>query len=184
MRFNQRFIRILVCTISAALLVAPVMFGQAQSGNIFGKVVDNQKAALPGVTVTLTGPGASQVFVTDTEGQFRYLNLSPGMYSISAELSGFGSVVRNNVQVNIGRNSNIELELTPALEQTITVTAPPSRRWSSTKSRQPATRGSSCSRFLAFSWTASTSAVTRAASSPSSCRRARRATRRCSTSMA
>jgi len=123
MRFNQRFIRILVCTIAAALLIAPSMFAQAQTGNIFGKVVDNQKAALPGVTVTLSGIGAAQVFVTDTEGQFRFLNLSPGAYSLTAELSGFGSVVRNNVSVNIGRNSNVELELTPALEQTITVTA-------------------------------------------------------------
>jgi len=105
------------------LLVSTSLFAQAQSGNIFGKVVDNQKAALPGVTVTLSGPGASQVFVTDAEGQFRFLNLSPGSYSLQAELSGFGSVVRNNVAVNIGRNSNVEMELSPALEQTITVTA-------------------------------------------------------------
>jgi len=105
------------------LLVATAAFGQAQSGNIFGKVVDNQKAALPGVTVTLSGPGATQVFVTDSEGQFRFLSLSPGSYTLTAELSGFGSVVRSNVAVNIGRNSNVEMELTPALTQTITVTA-------------------------------------------------------------
>ena len=72
MRFNQRSVRIFACLVAAVLLVAPTVLAQGQTGNIFGKVVDNQKAALPGVTVTLSGVGASQVFVTDTEGQFRF----------------------------------------------------------------------------------------------------------------
>lgn len=98
-------------------------FAQVQTGNMFGKVVDADGASLPGVTVTLSGVGASQVFVTDAQGAFRFLNLDPGFYTLSAELAGFGSVVRSGVQVNIGRSTNITMELTPALEQTITVTA-------------------------------------------------------------
>ena len=123
MRYNQRTVRIFACLVAAVLLVAPAVLAQAQTGNIFGKVVDNQKAALPGVTVTLSGIGASQVFVTDTEGQFRFLSLAPGAYSLTADLSGFGKVVRDNVSVNIGRNTSVEMELTPAVSQTITVTA-------------------------------------------------------------
>ncbi len=114
--------RLLGCA-AVVLLIAAGAFAQSTSGNIFGKVVDNQGAALPGVTVTLSGPGATQVFVTDAEGNFRFLGLSPGSFTLSAELAGFGSVVRPNVSVNVGRNSNITMTLTPALEQTITVTA-------------------------------------------------------------
>ncbi|MBW3670851.1 MAG: carboxypeptidase regulatory-like domain-containing protein [Acidobacteria bacterium] len=105
------------------LALAVSGFAQGQSGNIFGTVVDADGAVLPGVTVTKSGIGATQVFVTDTNGQFRFLNLSPGEYTLTAELAGFGSVVRTGVQVNIGRNTNVTLPLTPALEQTITVTA-------------------------------------------------------------
>ena len=120
--FDWRVAR-LVGFVMVVLAVAASGFAQVQTGNIFGKVVDADGATLPGVTVTLSGVGASQVFVTDTEGNFRFLNLNPGFYTVSAELAGFGSVVRSGVQVNIGRNSNLTLELSPAIEQTITVTA-------------------------------------------------------------
>jgi hypothetical protein len=103
--------------------IATSAFAQAQTGNIFGRVIDADGAALPGVTVTLSGIGATQVFVTDSEGRFRFLSLSPGRYTVAAELAGFGSVVRTGVDVNVGRNTNLDMTLTPAIEQTITVTA-------------------------------------------------------------
>ncbi len=78
---------------------------------------------LPGVTVTLTGIGAPQVFVTDSQGAFRFLNLSPGTYQVAAELAGFGKAVRNNVHVNVGQNADVELAMVPSAEATITVTA-------------------------------------------------------------
>lgn len=117
-----RFIRLMACAV-LTLLVAGSAFAQFQTGNVFGTVVDNQTQPLPGVTVTLTGVGAPQTFVTDSAGNFRFLSLSPGRYSLKAELQGFGTVTRSNVDVNIGRNTNIDISLTPALEQTITVTA-------------------------------------------------------------
>lgn len=110
----------------AALLVALFAvsaYGQLQSGNIFGRVVGNDGGALPGVTVTLSGIGAPQTFVTDAEGDFRFLNLSPGQYTIKAELAGYGTATRSGVTVNIGRNSEVTMTLNPSVSQTITVTA-------------------------------------------------------------
>lgn len=121
---SWRLGRLLFCAIALSLMVSGSAFAQsAQTGNVFGTVVDNQGAAIPGVTVTLSGVGAPRVFVTDSEGKYRFLNLSPGRYSVQADLAGFGNVVRNNVDVNVGRNSEVTLTLAPALEQTITVTA-------------------------------------------------------------
>lgn len=120
---SWRLGRLLSCAIALSLMISGSAFAQLQTGNVFGTVVDNQGAAIPGVTVTLTGPGAPGVFVTDLAGKFRFLSLSPGRYSVRAELSGFGNVVRNNLDVNVGRNSEVTLTLAPALEQTITVTA-------------------------------------------------------------
>jgi hypothetical protein len=97
-------------------------FAQLQSGNLYGSVVDDKGAALPGVTVTLTGGGAPQVQVTNAQGQFRFLGLPPGTNHLSAQLEGFSSVEYPNISIAVGRNTTIEVTLQPAIEETITVT--------------------------------------------------------------
>ena len=109
--------------VALLLLIVVSAHAQIQSGNIFGRVVGTDGAALPGVTVTLTGVGAPQTTVTDADGDFRFPNLTPGTYSIQAELAGFGSASRSGVSVNIGRNSTIDMTLNPSVSQSITVTA-------------------------------------------------------------
>ncbi len=104
-------------------LLAISAFAQIQSGNIFGKVQGKDGSALPGVTVTLTGVGAAQTTVTDAQGNFRFINLSPGSYGLKAELAGLGSSTRNGIDVNLGRNADVTLTLNPAVAESITVTA-------------------------------------------------------------
>jgi hypothetical protein len=112
-----------VCAALVIALFAVSAMAQVQSGNIFGKVLGNDGSALPGVTVTLTGVGAPQTFITDAQGDFRFLNLSPGQYSLKAELAGYGTATRAGVTVNIGRNADVAMTLNPSVSQTITVTA-------------------------------------------------------------
>src|SRR5512140_3793324 len=95
-----------ILALFAVVMLAPALYAQMQTGNIFGKVQAKDGSLLPGVTVTLTGPGAPQTFVTDATGAFRFLNLSPGSYSLKAELAGFGATVRQGVSVNIARNAD------------------------------------------------------------------------------
>jgi hypothetical protein len=104
-------------------LIAVGAYAQLQSGNIFGTVTGNDGAALPGVTVTLTGVGAGQNTVTDSAGRFRFVNLSPGTYTLKAELAGYGTATRSGVTVNIGRNADLAMTLNPSVSQSITVTA-------------------------------------------------------------
>ncbi|HEX7136306.1 MAG TPA: carboxypeptidase-like regulatory domain-containing protein, partial [Vicinamibacterales bacterium] len=115
-----------LAALGAALLVslfAVSVFAQTQTGNIYGKAQAKDGSVLPGVTVTLTGVGAPQTFVTDATGSFRFLNLSPGTYNLKAELAGFGTSARNGVGVNIGRNADVTMTLNPAAAESITVTA-------------------------------------------------------------
>ena len=98
-------------------------FAQFQSGNIYGTIKAKDGSLLPGVTVTLTGVGAPQTFVTGSEGNFRFLNLSPGDYALAAELSGFGQASRKNIRVSVGQNAEVALTLAPAMTESITVTA-------------------------------------------------------------
>jgi hypothetical protein len=105
------------------LLVAASAFAQYQTGNIFGKVQAKDGTALPGVTVTLTGMGAPQPTVSDSQGLFRFVNLSPGRYTIKAELSGYGSATRVGVGVSVGQNADITMIMNPSMSESITVTA-------------------------------------------------------------
>jgi len=108
--------------IGMVLILSGAAWAQTQSGNLYGKVTDTQNEALPGVTVSLTGPGATKVQVTDAGGQFRFLGLSPGNYEMEAALEGFGTVVYPAVNIRVGRNTTINVEISPAIEETITVT--------------------------------------------------------------
>ena len=114
----------IVAVAALLLLVAGgSAFAQLQTGNLYGTVTDDQGAALPGVTVTLTGSGAPQVQVTNAQGQFRFLGLGPGQYDLKAELEGFSTIDYPNITINIGRNTQIEVKLSAAVEDVITVTA-------------------------------------------------------------
>ena len=112
--------------IVAALLIALFAvsaYGQYQTGNIYGRTMSKDGTLLPGVTVTLTGVGAPQTTVSDSQGNFRFINLSPGDYALRAELSGMGSAHRTGIGVRIGGGTDVDLTLNPTVSEAITVTA-------------------------------------------------------------
>jgi len=118
---NSRILAI-VATLCLSLMAVSA-FAQLQTGNIFGKTQAKDGSALPGVTVTLTGNGAPQSTVTDATGNFRFPNLSPGSYTVKAELSGFGTATRAGLTVNVGQNADITMTLNASMAESITVTA-------------------------------------------------------------
>ncbi len=105
-----------------AALVAPAG-AQVVGANLAGTVLDQSKAALPGVTVTIrnTATGREQVLVTDEAGRYRAVALQPGPYEVVAELTGFGTAKRVLTLV-IGGDVRADLELGVAtLQETVTV---------------------------------------------------------------
>ncbi len=96
---------------------------QEQQGSLYGTCKDTQGAALPGVTVQITGLGAPQIQVTNAQGQFRFLNLDPGVYHLTASLEGFSTVEYKQVNIQVGRSTTLEITLSPAVEEVITVTS-------------------------------------------------------------
>ncbi len=116
--------RIGIAALVLLALAAPRgALAQLQTGNLYGTVVDDQGAPLPGVTVTLSGNGPSQIQVTNAQGQFRFLGLPPGSFSLKAELEGFSTVDYPNIEIRVGRNTTIEVTLSPAVEDVIMVTS-------------------------------------------------------------
>jgi hypothetical protein len=118
---NSRILAI-VATLCLSLMAVSA-FAQLQTGNIFGKAQAKDGSALPGVTVTLTGVGAPQTAITDSQGAFRFPNLSPGSYTVKAELAGFGTATRAGLTVQVGQNADITMTLNASMAESITVTA-------------------------------------------------------------
>ncbi len=72
----------------------------AQTGAIAGIVVDATGGVLPGATVMLTGAGGGPTTTqTDAEGRFTFGGLSPGVYTVTVFLSGFGETTVDGVAV-------------------------------------------------------------------------------------
>jgi hypothetical protein len=123
-RTSQRYVQLIMSFTAGLWLLAFPLFAQVElrAGSISGRVRDSGGQALPGVSVTLTGIAAPQTFVTDSEGNYRFLNLSPGRYSLTAELQGMGSAKRA-ADVIVGSNTEADLKLAASVSEAITVTA-------------------------------------------------------------
>ncbi len=108
-----------------AFAALPVV-AQVQTGSILVRATDEQGAAVPGVTVTLTSPvlvAGTMTGATDTGGVVRFPSLQPGVYSVKTELQGFRTVIRENVTVIVGQTVPLDMDLRVAtVAETVTVT--------------------------------------------------------------
>ena len=94
------------------LLAGPgVAVGQETTGAINGRVVDAQGLAVPGVTISVSGPQGRKVVITDSEGDFAIPFLTPGKYSVRAELQGFRTVEQSDITVALGQTVQLPLRL-------------------------------------------------------------------------
>jgi hypothetical protein len=61
----------------------------AVAGNTMsGTVLNVAGAVIPGANVTLSGPPGTQSTITDSQGFFRFANLAPGNYTVTASSGG------------------------------------------------------------------------------------------------
>ena len=120
-----RILRWTIALLAIALAAAPVLAQYGQStGGIRGRVTDESGGALPGVQVTIRGPAAPQTVYTDARGEFRAANLDPGTYTLTLTLAGFQTVNRENVAVNLGRNTELTIPMgLTRVEAAVTVTS-------------------------------------------------------------
>jgi len=116
--------RLAVAFLVLGSLATPALV-QAQSA-IAGVVRDTSGAVLPGVTVEASSPVLIEkvrAAVTNESGQYRIVDLRPGVYSVSFKLTGFSTVVRDGIALEANFTAPINVELrVGALEESITVT--------------------------------------------------------------
>jgi hypothetical protein len=98
-------------------------------GSIAGAVKDPSGAVLPGVTVEVASPALieqSRTAVTDSNGNYRIVDLPPGTYSVNFTLTGFKTVRREGIVIQGVFNATVSPSLeVGTLEETITVSGTP-----------------------------------------------------------
>ena len=109
--------RISLFLVFAVLLFVPVvMLGQSYFGTVTGEVTDPSGALVQGVQVVLTDQNKGYTFnaTSDNGGRYLFTAVSPGVYSVSAEMAGFAKAVRANVKLNVTENLSVNFRLTLA----------------------------------------------------------------------
>jgi hypothetical protein len=121
----------LVLAMLVALVIPVVGSAQTQitTGVIQGTVADSSGASIPGVTIEARNIDTNQVRtqVTEGDGRFIFLQLPPGNYRLTITLTGFATVVQENVQLTVGQSITIPVVMKPSgVAETVTVTTSPS----------------------------------------------------------
>ena len=111
----------------ALLLAIPATgLGQGYFGTVTGVLTDPTGAVIPDVKVTLTDQEKGYAFNTtsDGAGRFLYRSIPPGVYSVTAEATGFEKSIRTGVRVDVNQNATANLSLkVSGATQTVEVTA-------------------------------------------------------------
>jgi hypothetical protein len=105
-------------------LVLTAGVASAQSG-IAGVARDTSGAVLPGVTVEAASPVLIEKVrsvVTDSEGNYKIIDLRPGVYAVTFSLAGFSTVKRDGIELPAAFTATVNAEMqVGSIEETITV---------------------------------------------------------------
>lgn len=123
MKLHIRFVATIFALVALSLPTGAL--AQQTESRIMGRVLDDSKGAMPGVTVMVTAhqTGAVRTAVSGSDGAFTVTNLRPGSYTVSLELSGFATQTRETV-LGVGQIEVIDVTLGLAsLSEAVTVLA-------------------------------------------------------------
>ena len=105
----------------------PLALGQAfVNGSIVGTLTDNTGGAISNANLTLTNTETGLVTTsrTDATGQYRFVNLPPGSYRLTAESQGFKKYTRGPIIIEVNSNLHIDISMEVGnVSQSVEVTA-------------------------------------------------------------
>jgi len=93
---------------------------------ISGKITDSTNLPIAGSTITaiLLETGNERNLTTDDGGNYKFIELKPGTYSVKSEMQGFASQNKTDLVTIAGQNVRLDFKLSPAnvtAEQTVTL---------------------------------------------------------------
>jgi hypothetical protein len=118
---------VVAVVVATAFLFATGTEVLAQQGRaeLRGSVVDQQGAALPGVTILITNQdtGTFREVISTGDGGYFAGQMLPGVFTITAQLPGFSTFEQTDFAIGVGRTLDLDIVMQiGALEETVTVT--------------------------------------------------------------
>jgi hypothetical protein len=80
---------------------------------IVGALSDGSGAAVPDAQVTINNPqrGITRVVISDSAGLYSFTRIPIGTYSITVETPGFQTIVRKDINLNVGQTLRVDFQL-------------------------------------------------------------------------
>ncbi len=104
-----------IAVLTVALLASVAAFGQATSGDVVGTVYDKTGAVVANANVTATNEatGVKSTATANTHGEYHFINLIPGNYTLTASSANFNTTSISHFAVELNKTStgNIVLEV-------------------------------------------------------------------------
>ena len=112
---------LLALLVAGVLLDAKIIFGQnTASGTVVGTATDSQGAVVPGATITLTDVTlkTARTAPSNESGQYVFVNVPPGEYTLSASMPGFSTTKIEGLIVSVGSQTTANLKMAVGQTQT------------------------------------------------------------------
>src|SRR5882724_9756491 len=124
MRINRRMCSLFLVT----LLSGGPVFSQAVNATILGTVTDIGGGVVANARVTIieTKTGVSHTGTANESGNYTFPDLPPGLYTVTAEQSGFKKESRRDIDLVVNSTARIDLQLQPgSVSETVEVSGTP-----------------------------------------------------------
>ncbi len=112
-RYTATALKKTVLLVTGVVLLSAMAFSQAINGDISGSVVDPTGRVIASANVVATRVDTNQTFTTTTNnnGEFRFINLPIGNYSIKATAQGFKAAVLKDFPVELNKTTTAHIQM-------------------------------------------------------------------------
>src|SRR5579883_19160 len=99
-----------IAAVLLSLSILPAAFAQADRGSVVGTVMDTTGAVVPGASLTIRNEATNLTYAaaSDPQGNYSFLNLPVGRYTLSAQAKGFQKYDVNGIQVEVNQQTRVE----------------------------------------------------------------------------
>src|SRR5262249_25523709 len=112
--------RVALAALLVAFLSGLALAQELTTGIIEGVVKDDKGNPIAPASVSRPGKQGTRTVTTDSEGRFTIRSLPAGSYTVKAEAQGFGAVVQSDVNVNLGKRTQVPFKLSTGRVETVT----------------------------------------------------------------
>lgn len=111
----------------ALLFCVSVIQAQTVTGSIKGNVTDTSGALVPGVSVEIINveTGLKRTLETTNDGTYEATFLPLGRYKVTVNKSGFGTIIRENIEVTLNQTTAVDFKMDPSVTATVTIDEEP-----------------------------------------------------------